>query len=643
MAAVFDWDTHTISVMAGTQIVKTELQINVAAYYICRDPSPILFVQPTQGAAAAFSKERFAPTIEVTPALRQVVRPPKSRDSETTITHKSYPGGSLDFVGANSPTDLASRPKRIILSDEIDKYPPSAGSEGDPLKLAEERASTYKALGRAKFVRTCSPTVEGFSRIGREYAASDQRKCYVACIHCGHEQTLRWENVHWDKDEHGGHLPHTAALQCEECGAVWTEKDRVAALDNLAKARGYGWRQTKDLHCCGQTQTPARWDDRGRSLCSHCGQPSSYSGHAGFHINKLYSKRHRLPEIVKEFLESKGDPELIRKFTNTALAELWSPKQDAVFDSHKLMARAEAYGSDDLPPEIKVVTGFCDVQIDRLEVQFIGWGRDEECWPFQYTIINLDPAQPQAWKELDVLLASKFRVRDSERIMRCAAFGVDMGGAHTAQVLSWCTQRRGRRIFACKGVAGARPIWSGHASQAATKQPFWLIGVDTAKDAIYGRLAIDPPEPGYRRPGFIHFPVAENFGVEYFDQLNSERKERFLRMGIAYVRWVPIRQRNEALDTFVGALAVRRSLPRVIEAALGYTTQAGENAPAAVPAPPGGIVGEGELLEQALAIPDGRIDPNDPEIHQAYIQHMRPAQPGNWVRPRGGRPWLKRE
>ena len=38
------------------------------------------------------------------------------------MTHKAYPGGSLDFVGSNSPTDLASRPKRIILADEIDKY-----------------------------------------------------------------------------------------------------------------------------------------------------------------------------------------------------------------------------------------------------------------------------------------------------------------------------------------------------------------------------------------------------------------------------------------------------------------------------------------------------------------------------------------
>jgi phage terminase large subunit GpA-like protein len=171
MDAVTRADTHTVTIMAATQVLKTEFLINVCSYYIAQDPAAILFVQPTQGVAEDFSKERFAPTVEITPQLRDLVDPPRSRNSSNTITHKDFPGGSLDFVGANSPTDLASRPKRIILCDEIDKYPISAGSEGDPLKLAEERASTYRALGRAKFVRTCSPTIKG-CRASAENTAS---------------------------------------------------------------------------------------------------------------------------------------------------------------------------------------------------------------------------------------------------------------------------------------------------------------------------------------------------------------------------------------------------------------------------------------------------------------------------------------
>src|SRR4051812_20077857 len=100
MRAVTERDTNTITVEAETQVLKTELLINVAGYFIHQDPSPILFIQPTQGAAEAFSKERFGPTVAVTPALRRLVKTPKARDSENTIAHKDYPGGSLDFVGA---------------------------------------------------------------------------------------------------------------------------------------------------------------------------------------------------------------------------------------------------------------------------------------------------------------------------------------------------------------------------------------------------------------------------------------------------------------------------------------------------------------------------------------------------------------
>jgi phage terminase large subunit GpA-like protein len=589
MAAITDRDTHTISVMAATQILKTELLINVAGFYVHQDPSPILMVQPTQTAAESFSKERFGPTVNVSPVLRDLVKAPKSRDSENTITHKDYPGGSLDFVGANSPTDLASRPKRIILCDEIDKYPPSAGAEGDPLKLAEERASTYKALGRAKFVRTCSPTVKGISRIGREYEASDQRQCFVACPHCGHKQTLSWANVRWDTDEAGEHLEETARLACAECHKDWTERERVMALDALKDEPGYGWRQTKKFSCCGLIQEPVEWDEHGRSLCADCGELAPYGGHAGFRASKLYSKRHRIPELVKEFKEAQKDPELLRKFTNTALAELWEQKVGEVLDPSGLMERAENFGPDDLPDEVEVITGFCDVQGNRLEVQAVAWGANEESWPFLYEIINQDPAQPDAWRELDMLLRRQFKTR-SGRVLRFAAFGVDTGGHHGAQVHDFCRRRAKRRLFATKGIAGKRPIWSGRAQRTKTNDPVWLMGVDTGKDAIYGRLKIDPPEEGTRRPGYIHFCTGDNFGPQYYEQLTSERREVRMRLGQPYLVYVlPEGKSNEALDTFVGALAVRRSLPRVIERGLEYVLPLPpsdeEVAPATEPSP----------------------------------------------------------
>lgn len=585
MKAVTEPDTVRISVRAGTQVVKSELLKNVAYYYIHQEPSPILFVQPSQNAAAAFSKERFAPDVRKMPELQEVLGASKARDSDNTIIHKEYPGGPLDFVGANSPTDLASRPKRIILCDEINKYPVSAGPEGPPLKLAEERASTYEELGLAKFVRACSPTEEDSCAISREYRLSDQRKCFVGCPHCGHHQVLTWGHVRWEKVLEDGtvtidlpagqhareHRYKTASISCEECGVLWTETERVEALGALEFASDYGWRQTKEFICCDTRQKPRVWTPKGRALCELCGSDAPYDGHAGFDISKLYSARHSLSGVVKEFLDAVGDPEALKKWTNTALAEEWKKQGVDRLDGSDMIGRREAYGPEDLPVAVMAITGFCDVQGDRLEVQLIGWGKDEESWPFLYEVINQDPAQPSAWNELASLVRREFRRADG-KIMRVAAFGVDYGGHHGAQVLSFCSRQRGRRVFPTVGRGGKRPIWSLQPFKSKTGSKLWPIGTDGAKDAIYARLKIDPPEDlEAGKPGFIHFPDSDAFGPEYFKQLTAERRVTRQRMGQPVTVWeCPPGKRNEAFDTFVGALAVRRSLPRRLEAGLEF-------------------------------------------------------------------------
>ncbi len=573
MLAVTDPEVHTVTVMAGTQILKTELLTNTALYFMHQDPSSILFVQPSQELAEAFAKERLDPAISASPALRALIKTPRAGQNANTITHKEAPGSQLNLVGAYSPGDLASRPCGVVLGDELDKWPASAGKEGDGLKLAEERASTYRDVGRATFVRACSPTVKGQSRIEREYLSSDQRRCFVACPHCGVEQTITWANVRWEKVLKDGtatldvpdgqevleHRPETAGIVCQECGTVWSENERRGALKALQHASDHGWRQTARFVCCDDKQTPLEWNAAGRSLCVHCGEPSRFDGHAGFHASKLYSIRHKLGTLVAEFLGAKGDPELMKKFVNTGLAELWEPAGSTV-DGSKFAGRAEPYGPDDLPEAVEFVTGFADVQGDRLEVQLVGWGAAEESWPFLYEVIREDPAQPAAWTELEALLRRSFTTRDG-RTLRVAALGIDTGGHHAAQVFSFCRRRRSGRVFPCKGMSGPKPLWPTTASRAKTNDKLWMLGVDTGKDAIYARLGI--VEPG---PGFIHFPEDDAFGETYFAMLTSERREVRKRAGQSYTAWVlPAGRRNEALDTMVGALAVRRSLPRWVE------------------------------------------------------------------------------
>lgn len=89
-----------------------------------------MVIQPTGSMAEAFSKDRITPLFRDTPALNEKLGT-KIRDRSmyavnNTISHKTFPGGHLSITGSNSPSQLASRPIRILLVDEVDRFPESA-------------------------------------------------------------------------------------------------------------------------------------------------------------------------------------------------------------------------------------------------------------------------------------------------------------------------------------------------------------------------------------------------------------------------------------------------------------------------------------------------------------------------------------
>ena len=301
-------------------------------------------------------------------------------------------------------------------------------------------------------------SVRALSVIEREWARSDQRRFFVPCPECGHEQVLRWEQVRWDKEKNQSgetvaHRPETAHYACEACGSLWSDAARFQAVSRGA------WRAT-----------------------------APFSGIAGFHIPAFVSPWIKLADVVREFLEAKDRPELLQVFVNTVLGETFEVSGERV-EAGALSHRAEAYDGDSLPDEIRTVTAGVDVQDNRLEVQLVGWGENEESWPFLYEVLHGDPAQTWVWGELNRILLDSFRTA-SGRSLRVRAGCVDTGGHHAATVMAFCRARRARRIFPTKGASGARPIWPKRASRTRHDEPVFVIGVDTAKDALFGRLKI---------------------------------------------------------------------------------------------------------------------------------------------------------
>jgi hypothetical protein len=84
-----------------------------------------------------------------------------------------------------------------------------------------------------------TPTIRGLSRIEREFEASDQRRYFVACPHCGESQWLKFERLRWEKGR-----PETAAYACEGCDAAIAEHQdgdagsgRMAGDGDLGRSR----------------------------------------------------------------------------------------------------------------------------------------------------------------------------------------------------------------------------------------------------------------------------------------------------------------------------------------------------------------------------------------------------------------------
>ena len=198
-----------VVVMSSAQVGKTAILGNFVGYVIDQDPGPMLVVQPRSEDAKSWSKDRLAPMLRDTPVLRGKVSDVKSRDSANTVSHKSFVGGHVTIAGAISPAGLAARPIRYLLCDEVDRYPPSAGSEGDPVALAMKRTSTFWN----RQVLLCStPTIQGASRIEAAYEASTKQQFEVPCPLCGVFQVLDWERVWWPEGE-----PEEAEYRCERC------------------------------------------------------------------------------------------------------------------------------------------------------------------------------------------------------------------------------------------------------------------------------------------------------------------------------------------------------------------------------------------------------------------------------------------
>lgn len=509
----------------ASQLLKTQIGINWLAASIHQAPANMLVLLPTGGVAKRVSS-RISKTIEEVPVVRELVAPPRSRDSRNTMDTKEFAGGTMFITTAGSAANLAETPARYVYGDEVDRWDTSVDKEGDPVDLAEARTSTF---GRnAKIYFSASPTIEGESRIDQLFNAGTQEHYYVPCPHCGYKQTLIFERLVPSEDYTVAHYT------CVSCGVLFEETHKTKMLADgewIPHATGDGETISFTLSALyaplGWTSWPA--------LC-------------------------RQHQKAKELLE-RGNNEPMQVFYNTRLGICWNNSQERT-SSDDLRERAEDYRLRTVPEGAVIITAAVDVQHNRLELQIDGWGLGMENWGLDYQVIYGDPASSEPWDILDgILLSPLLHARGHSVPIMAAA--IDSGGHHTHEVYQFCRTRKRRRVMAVKGssrpgrdVIAARPSkmdvkWQGEIDKKGVD--LWFVGTDTAKDWISNRWKLKAGA------GARHF--SNDLPAEYFDQLVAERKQvRYVR-GFKRSEWVKGKgDRNEAFDLTVYNLAMAHFL-----------------------------------------------------------------------------------
>jgi phage terminase large subunit GpA-like protein len=605
--AITNPDIETVVMMMCSQSGKTQTQLNIIGYYSHYEPAPQLFVQASEGEAEKFSKNRVAKMIRSTPILRKLFPSPRARDSGNTLLNKEFPGGVLILAGANAPAGLASMPIRILQMDEVDRYPISAGTEGDPVDLADRRTTTF--WNKKKAIAS-TPGIKDHSRIEAAYADSDQRKYFVPCPHCDTMQTLEWKRLQF-KVEEGVDKPRLL-----DFWYVCVEGCEIREQAKHEMIRNGEWRATAESRD-GKT--------------------------AGFHLNGLYPPWMKWRDLINEWLAAKGSLERRKTFINTRLAETWEIRGKGA-DLHELEARKDSRNFADVMPDgVLFVTAGVDVQDDRLECSRIGWGVDEQRWVIDHKVFRGDPSLPETmsgpnhekvrndlspWAALeDHLRSPLYHELGVTMTVACALF--DSAGHHTARVYEFTKKNAARRWHAIIGRSGiGKPLISKGSEQGPSHSMLYTVGVDTCKEDVFTSF-------GVLRPGAAYCNFSANLDPEYFRQVTSEQLVTEKRDYVTVLKWKKKMERNEALDCFVYARAavailkppyqsLRRRLLARVEALKAQAAKAGE--PVVAVDPPGkAAVYE---AEQEAA----RVAHDAEQRQQAKVLKRSQPRRGGWVK-----------
>lgn len=373
MDAFADPSVGSITMVKCSRVGGSEFLNNCLAYTADARPMPVLYILPNESAV----NEEFAGRI------RHIF----THGSERLRGH--IPGGTwattdqitLDTMSifggwASSSVTLIRRTCGVVIIDEEDNCDNAAGKLGNTRKVASERITTFGYRG--KVVSATTPTNEDASA-WRMYQQSDRRRYFVPCPHCGGYQVLMFPSVKWPEGATADdiELDDLARYQCSHCEEPIAYRQQRWMVDRGA------WvpecqHIAEDLpldDADAVKRAALHGDDRWLPLIE--GDPPRTRSR-GYWLNCLISPWRTWSQTAAEFLRCKGDPESLRVFKNSWLAEPWANAVESP-DETWLDAKAEARAHE-VPDEARVIVLTADVQGNYLWWLARAWGPGKRSW-----------------------------------------------------------------------------------------------------------------------------------------------------------------------------------------------------------------------------------------------------------------------
>lgn len=204
-----------------------------------------------------------------------------------------------------------------------------------------------------------------------------------------------------------------------------------------------------------------------------------------------------------------------------------------------------------------------DVQGDRLEMEIVAWGRNNESWSVDYRVIHGSPTDDATWRKLSQVLTESF-VTEEGIPRNINMLAIDTGFC-TQEVYTWVRSQSVHNVMAVKGTdvslvplnAPTKVDVNFKGLKINNGVRLWRVGVSILKGELYGWLKRTKNEDGTAPHGYMHFP---EYDTEYFKQLTAEQLVTRIVKGYPKREWQKTRDRNEALDCRIYARAAAIAL-----------------------------------------------------------------------------------